>query len=378
MKLEGFYCSRLLASANRSVYLEDKPGGELQKIGRIPNQATGREAISFRLKTTKYWSSALQHFTGPIHSINVWHLSGQELLANAERWLFYSPDRGKSWNHVLTLPENSAVRGVLPTGVTEHDETLFVGEYLTSYDDTPRLLCSTDRGDSWRVARTFPESRHIHAVQSDPYSEKLWIATGDTDEESQLGYVESGEYHRVGTGSQRWRTVSFQFLPDSIVWGMDCPYAEENQILQLQRTALQGEPTELHAVRNPIYYAASLSTDEEKILCFSTGCSPVPDSTAPDDAKTGTDSQEATVWMAGSADDFSTWIKLASFQRQNPLFDRLGFEKYSTNAYVFLKAIDSRGLFFNPYNTVHHSGEILSRSVDALRNELKEARQGRV
>lgn len=374
MKLEGIFENRLVTSSNRSVYIE-MPDEEFQKIGQIPNPTHGLNSIPFRLKTTRYWNKIPEKLVGSIHSVNVWRLAANEFLANVDRWVYYSFDRGRSWELVLTLPESSGVRGVLPTAVTQHDSYLYIGEYLTSYDGSPRILRSSDKGQSWEPVLSSPECRHFHAVQSDPFSDKLWITTGDTDSESQIGYLSNGEFHLVGSGSQLWRTVSLVFTSDAIIWGMDCPYTDENKILKLDRDKINQEPEDLHSVRNPIYYATSISTENEKLVVFSTGCASGSDTTAPDSANEFDGTQKAKVWMGGSSDNYSTWIEVISLVRRKNVFDVLGIPKLSANAYVFLEGDKYRGLFINPYNTNSNNCEILNIGIEILEEELFNARQ---
>lgn len=46
-----------------------------------------------------------------------------------------------------------------------------------------RVFRSKNNGDSWDVAFTFIEGEinHIHGLFNDPYTNRLWEATGDDD-----------------------------------------------------------------------------------------------------------------------------------------------------------------------------------------------------
>lgn len=373
MKLEGVYKDRLLATSYRSIFHETD-SGELKRIGRLPTPTKGFASIPFWLKTTKYWSNVPEFLVGNIHSVNAWQLSDDEFLANVHRWMYHSDDGGSTWDLVLELPEPSGLRGILPTAITRHDNALFLGEYLSSYHEDPRVLRSTDNGRMWEIELSLPGSRHVHAVTSDPFSKKLWIATGDTDDESEIGYILDDEYRVVGTGSQRWRTVSLVFTPNAILWGMDCPY-RTNEILRLPREDLNGDPRTLHSVKNPFYYSTSIETDEEQLVIFSTGATTGRDSTAPSTEPDSPSSDTVEIWMAGSGDSYTTWCRVAKFNKRRTILDTIGAANKSANAYAFLASSENRGLFLNPFNTATANGEIRRLSINSLTNQLSAARQ---
>lgn len=85
-----------------------------------------------------------------------------------------------------------------------------------------------------------PYARHIHVLSRDPYTGDLYLGTGDTDNESRI-YVSSddGETFRLlGTGSQKWRTLTFLFTEKSIFWNMDSH--ETQYIRHVSREQIEG------------------------------------------------------------------------------------------------------------------------------------------
>lgn len=151
-------------------------------------------------------------------------------------------------------------RGVMPHGIAVDDQgRIFYGEYPTlppGPDHTVRLYRSDDQGRTWQVAYEFApgETRHIHAVRWDPYARAIWIGTGDRDEHSHIGHSTDGGAHFawVGSGSQRFRTVSFLFDPESARWAMDAP-GVESHVLRWDRAT--GEITVSDTVLpGPAYY----------------------------------------------------------------------------------------------------------------------------
>jgi len=96
--------------------------------------------------------------------------------------------------------------------------------------------------------------RHIHAVEYDPYTSLLWIATGDVDHECMIATLnpDSGQIAQIiGQGSQQWRAVSFAFRPDRVYWGTDAPH-DANQLWAYDRSSQIIYP--VSAVIGPVYY----------------------------------------------------------------------------------------------------------------------------
>ena len=118
-------------------------------------------------------------------------------------------------------------RGVLQHGIAQLScGRLFFGEYFrNSEDGAVKLFSSDDDGRTWFVIKEFPpgEVRHVHAVITDPYTNHLWVCTGDTDSQSKiLCSTDRGEsFDVVGTGSQRWRTCQLLFTETGVYWGAD-------------------------------------------------------------------------------------------------------------------------------------------------------------
>jgi hypothetical protein len=57
----------------------------------------------------------------------------------------------------------------------------------------------------------------------DPYEDKLWICTGDDNDEPRIAWT-NDDYktiHPIGQGSQMWRATQLVFEKDYIYWGAD-------------------------------------------------------------------------------------------------------------------------------------------------------------
>jgi hypothetical protein len=99
--------------------------------------------------------------------------------------------------------------------------------------------------------------RHIHVVEKDPYSDFLWISTGDLDLECMIALLDpyTKELRTIGHSSQEWRTVSFAFRPEAVYWGTD-NHLGGNQIWRFDRAT--GATQMVSEVIGPVYYNVCL------------------------------------------------------------------------------------------------------------------------
>lgn len=106
------------------------------------------------------------------------------------------------------------------------DSTVFYAEYFQNpAKEEVRIYRSTNDLKSWETAFTYPpdEIRHIHAIQHDPYTGRMWICTGDLDRESSVSWTDGSfdTIHPIGWGSQIWRVCQLVFTPEHLYWGTD-------------------------------------------------------------------------------------------------------------------------------------------------------------
>jgi len=119
------------------------------------------------------------------------------------------------------------------------DGTIYYGEYCYNPDrKTMRIFQSKDDGENWSVAHTFEdgEINHIHGIFNDPYTGRLWVATGDDDKACIFGYTEDGfkTFMREYEGSQQNRVCVPLFTKDEIIFATDSQY-EQNYIRSIDR-----------------------------------------------------------------------------------------------------------------------------------------------
>lgn len=168
------------------------------------------------------------------------------------------------WLHRLRYFGLGEGRGVMPHGITEDDRgNLYYGEYPTGLGgavENVRIYRSRDGGSTWQVAYEFPPGtiRHIHAVEWDPYGRALWVATGDSNSQSRIGYSTDGgtTFTWIGSGSQEYRAVSLLFGPKEVSWVMDSPSVPAHLVRWIRSSRRTEESPKV--LPSPGYYSYRL------------------------------------------------------------------------------------------------------------------------
>lgn len=164
-------------------------------------------------------------------------------------------------------------KGSRPMNLCQGDDgSIYYGEYCFNPQRHPmRILCSNDNGDTWNVAYTFGEGEinHIHGIFNDPYTGRLWVATGDDDEACIFGYTEDGfkSFVKEYAGSQQYRVCVPLFTPEEIVFATDSQY-EQNVIRSIDRKA--GEVKDWQEIQGSGIYAVQ----NGKLMMVSTTVEP--------------------------------------------------------------------------------------------------------
>lgn len=188
-------------------------------------------------------------------------------LCIARKGIFRREANEKSMKKVFNV-----VRGSRPMNICEDtDGSLYFGEYFANMEKKAvHIYKSTDNGKSWNVCYTFPEGNinHVHGIFLDPYTNRLWIATGDRENECIIGYTEDGfkTVKEVFRGGQDYRSCILFFYNDFIVFGTDSQY-QKNVLKCFDRQTL--ELKVLHELQGPVIKGtqigdvAVISTDVE-------------------------------------------------------------------------------------------------------------------
>lgn len=171
-------------------------------------------------------------------------------LAVAKKGLFLQKQGSDCFERVFPMPRGSKPLNICiaPSG------NLYFGEYFQNMDKLAvNIYDSKDNGQTWNVAFTFEEGNinHIHGLFLDPYTDHIWVATGDRANECIIGYTEDEfkTFTEVFRGGQEFRTCQLFFYKDFIVFGTDSQY-EQNVIKKFDRQTL--DITELQKVQGSV------------------------------------------------------------------------------------------------------------------------------
>lgn len=196
-------------------------------------------------------------------------------------------------------------RNVLHGGIAVTDHGIYFGEYgANAARDPVPIWRSKDGGRSFEIVYRFPAGsiRHIHGVYCDPYTDSLWVPTGDFAGECFIAEAKDPDFREVklhGDGTQKWRTVGLVFEPDRIVWVMDSQL-ETSHLESFDRST--GALREYRAFPGPVWYCKQMA--DGVVLLQSTV-----------EIGAGVQSDHAHVFMS---DDGSCWHEVAKW-RKDPL-----------------------------------------------------------
>lgn len=171
-------------------------------------------------------------------------------LAIAKKGLFLQKKGNCCFDKVFSIPCGSKPLNICiaPSG------NLYFGEYYQNMEkQTVNIYGSKDNGLTWNVEYTFTEGNinHIHGLFFDKFTNYIWVATGDRENECIIGYTEDEfkTFTEVFRGGQEYRTCQLFFYKDFIVYGTDTQY-EQNIIKKFDRQTL--EITELQKVQGSV------------------------------------------------------------------------------------------------------------------------------
>ena len=180
----------------------------------------------------------------------LYEMSDGETLAVAKKGLFLKKKGESNFEKMFSMPRGSKPLNLCfsPSG------NIYFGEYFQNMDEQPvNIYCSKDNARTWNVVYTFPKGsiNHIHGVFFDKYTNRIWVITGDRENECIIGYTED-EFKtsvEVFRGGQEYRTCQLFFYKDFIIFATDTQY-QQNVIKKFDRNTL--EITELQEVQGSV------------------------------------------------------------------------------------------------------------------------------
>lgn len=180
----------------------------------------------------------------------LYSLNNGDKIAVAKKGLFLCKKGSNTYEKCLTMPRGSKPLNLCfaPSG------SIFFGEYFQNMEkQAVNIYCSEDDAQTWRVIYSFKDGNinHIHGLFFDIFTNRIWVATGDRENECVIGYTEDEfkSFVEVFRGGQEYRTCQLFFYKDFIVFGTDTQY-EQNVIKKVDRNTL--EITELQKVQGSV------------------------------------------------------------------------------------------------------------------------------
>jgi hypothetical protein len=129
-----------------------------------------------------------------------------------------------------TLRQSHAVtRGTRPLHITSvPNGNVYWGEYFDNPErDEVHIYASTDQGETWHIAYTFPKGaiRHVHNIVYDCWQDCLWILTGDYGDECRVlrASCDLSKIDVVLQGNQQARAVAAVPTERGIYFASDTP-----------------------------------------------------------------------------------------------------------------------------------------------------------
>lgn len=171
-------------------------------------------------------------------------------LAIAKKGIYRRRKDEKDFEKICATPRGSKPLNI----VAKSSQEVYFGEYFQNVENVPVNIYLLDVGTGeLKVVYTFGqgEINHIHGLFFDKYTNRIWVATGDAENECILGYTEDGfkNFHIVFRGGQEYRCCQMFFYPDFIIYCTDSQFIP-NKIKQIDRKTLV--ITELQSVQGSV------------------------------------------------------------------------------------------------------------------------------
>lgn len=239
------------------LYTYSLETGKLKYFSRLSD---GKNNVLARFKLSR------RLFRAEIRSL--YHFQNDTWMCIAKKGIFRYNKETKLFEKCCGIEKGSR-----PMNLCQgNDGAIYYGEYCYNPQCNPmRIFCSKDNGDTWEVAYTFGhgEINHIHGIFNDPFTGRLWVATGDDDKACIFGYTDDGFKTLVKqfVGTQQYRVCVPLFTKTEIIFATDSQY-EQNYIRSIDRET--GEVKNLQAIQGSGIYAAS----NGKLMMVSTTVEP--------------------------------------------------------------------------------------------------------
>ncbi len=173
--------------------------------------------------------------------------------------VYHYDESRKELKEVLRLKN---CRNVLHQSVAVIDgKELFFGEYGHNYRRAAvPVYRSRDGGRSWEKVFFFPpgKTKHVHGCFFDPFEEKIWVLTGDFENECHILCADRDfkDVEWIGDGNQTFRACNLFFEKDTVHWIMDSQ-SKDCHHMQLDRKSRTIKKKQLFP--GPVWYIKRLT-----------------------------------------------------------------------------------------------------------------------
>lgn len=262
MKFQNFvvlFCTSqyFIVSKGYTLYRYDSASGKFDYFSKLVDR---KNAL-----LSSFWLTR-RLFRAEIR--NLYHFQNDTWMCIAKKAIFRYNPTSRLFEKCCDIEKGSRPMCLCQS----NDGTIYYGEYCFNPQRKPmRIFQSKDNGDTWTVAYTFEqgEINHIHGLYQDPYSDKVWVATGDDDEACIFGYTEDcfKTFVRRFEGKQQYRVCAPLFTEKEIIFATDSQYAQ-NVIRSIDRET--GDVKDLCTIQGSGIYAAQ----NGKLMMVSTTVEP--------------------------------------------------------------------------------------------------------
>lgn len=235
----------LISSKYRTIFFQR--GKEIKKI-RLPESIIKRPFGFFRLSRR-----ALR-----LDKCNVF-LHENNLIIIRQGHVYLYKDKENRLIHTLKLRN---CRNVLHQSISISPEGyIYFGEYGNNKERKPvPVYCSQNGGETWEEIYTFSVGsiRHIHGCYYDKFTDKIWVCTGDFENENCLLIADKSfnNIKNIGNGQQKFRTCNLIFTPNEVQWLMDSQLEPSYHIKFDRKTE---KITIGQKMMGPVWYTKELS-----------------------------------------------------------------------------------------------------------------------
>ena len=171
--------------------------------------------------------------------ISLYLINNKVQLAIAKKGIFRLLPGNNKFYKVFAIPRGSKPLNacISPSG------KIYFGEYFQNIEkQAVNIYCSEDNAQNWHIVHTVPQGNinHIHGIFFDKYTNRIWVATGDRENECIIGYTEDEfeSFVELLRGGQEYRTCQLFFYKDFIVFGTDTQY-QRNMLKKIDRETLE-------------------------------------------------------------------------------------------------------------------------------------------